>query len=63
MYKFVVPKKKKIYFIQFFGIELVELIDYVGLFRFELKYFDPFLVLDEFSGEIENLCFLLCFLS
>ncbi|KAG5138454.1 hypothetical protein JHK82_023185 [Glycine max] len=28
---------------------------------FELKYFDPFIVLDEFSGE--KLCFLLCYIA
>lgn len=31
------------------------------MIRFELKYFDPFIVLDEFSGE--KLCFLLCYIA
>jgi len=35
---------------KFLKTELFELIGYVGVFRFELKNFDPFLVLDEFSG-------------
>lgn len=41
------------------ALEVLELIwlSYLGLFRFELKHFDPFLVLDEFSGG--QLCFLL----
>lgn len=36
------------------------LVLWVYMFRFELKYFDPFLVLDEFSGG--HLCIFLCFL-
>lgn len=39
--------------------ELIGFLHHLGLFRFELKYFDPFLVLDEFSGE--KLCFFALF--
>lgn len=33
----------------------------VNFFRFELRYFDPFLVLDEFSGGLYLLSSVLCF--
>lgn len=41
----------------FLNFELFGLMGLFVLFRFELKYFDPFLVLDEFSGGYINIIY------